>query len=81
MKKRKFHYEFDAKKFANREKIIEQFKKMYQKNAKEVFEVIWKNDNLKNSLFGKNITKNDALLDFTELIKNTNSNLYNFIKN
>lgn len=54
---------------------------MYQKNAKEVFEVIWKNDNLKNSLFGKNITKNDALLDFTELIKNTNSNLYNFIKN
>lgn len=34
----KIKYEFDAKKFANREKIVEQFKKIYEKNAEQVFE-------------------------------------------
>jgi hypothetical protein len=49
-------------------------------NKQEIFETIWNNQQLRNSLFETNIKKADALLDFEDLINSTDSKLYNFIK-
>lgn len=46
----------------------------------EIFDAIWSNPNLRNNLFEANITKADAKLDFDNLVNDTKSILYNFIK-
>lgn len=85
----KIRYEFDAKKFANREKVVEQFKKMYEKNLDDTFDVIWRNKNIRNSIFDMssyptNISdgqlKTILMSDFKSMINKTDSKLYNFIK-
>lgn len=75
----KINYVFDAKKFNNRNKIMEQFQTMYQKNIDDVFDVIWNNQSLRNSLFD-NRNNNAAKNYFRELVQGSDNNrLYNFI--
>ncbi|CAM3290446.1 hypothetical protein [Empedobacter stercoris] len=71
----KIKYEFDAKKFANRDKIVEQFRKMYEKNAQEVFSTM--SPQLREVLLGKGNANRFDL--FEQSIGNSNSRLYEFI--
>ncbi|MDR0196397.1 MAG: hypothetical protein LBI73_14855 [Myroides sp.] len=82
-------YEFDKLKFSNRDKIVEQFRKMYEKNASDVFNVIWNNKEFRNSIFDMssyptNISdgqlKTILMSDFKSIINKRDSKLYNFIK-
>lgn len=74
----KINYVFDAKKFNNRNRIMEQFQTMYQKNMDDVFEVIWNNQSLRSSLFDGNSVLSPKQ-QFNQLINNINSQLYKFI--
>jgi len=73
-------YEFDKLKFSDRDKIVEQFRKMYEKNASDVFDVIWNNKEFRSNLFGNNITKENARLDFIDLVKDPKSEIFKFIR-
>ncbi|WP_212906263.1 hypothetical protein, partial [Capnocytophaga stomatis] len=75
----KLHYIFDAKKFDDRGKIIEQFKEMYLKNAEDIFEA---NQNLFKTYDRVGGGKIRNLSDFKVLLKNNEANhsMFNFIK-
>lgn len=77
---KQLNYEFDVKKFSDRNEIVNQFKKMYEKNLDDVFNTIWDNNGLKKNLFETNVTKADTKLDFIDLVKDTKSEFYNLIK-
>jgi hypothetical protein len=84
----KLHYVFDDLKFDNLDAIKQQFQKLYQKNADDVFDVIWNNQNLRSSLFGNeisnitdmNIAKQISKQSFNSKINDINNNIYKFIK-
>ena len=56
------------------------FKELFQTKKTEIFEVIWENQSLRNDLFGVDVSRSDAILDFDDLILSTDSKLYDFIK-
>lgn len=69
------------KKIANREKIVEQFKKMYEKNAKQVYEA---NPNLFNKMKDFDGDLIEKWQDFKDYISDTrftsDNKLLDFIK-
>jgi hypothetical protein len=77
----KLRYEFDASKFSDRQKIVEQFKKMYQKNPKEIFNSNPELFRKYNSVDGVKI---EDWEDFKTFINderlNMNHPIFNFIK-
>ncbi len=76
----KINYEFDARKFSDRGKIVEQFKKMYVNNADLIFKPKSQGGlgEIKiKELFGNTISSID---DFVDEIENINSTVYSFIK-
>ncbi|UUV20436.1 hypothetical protein [Paenimyroides aestuarii] len=83
--KRKLLQEFGPGSFNNINEATDavkvKFKTIFSGSKKEeIFDAIWSNQKLKNDLFDVNITKADAKLDFDDLINDTKSILYNFIK-
>ena len=73
----KLHYIFDVNKFSNREKILEQFKKMYINNVDKVLNNM--NSNLRASIFGRGSLSEQKKI-FEAMIRDSKSPLYNFIK-
>ena len=57
-----------------------QWKSVFQSKADEIFEVIWDNQSLKNSLFDSGLTKAEAKLDFIDMVSSTDDALFKFIK-
>lgn len=57
-----------------------QWKSVFESNADEIFDVIWENQNLRNSLFESGLEKADIKSDFLEMISDTNDSFFNFIK-
>ncbi|UII29068.1 hypothetical protein LVD15_11745 [Fulvivirga maritima] len=57
-----------------------QWKTVFESKSDDIFEVIWGNQNLKNSLFDSGLTKADAKLDFVDMVSSTDDALYKFIK-
>lgn len=53
---------------------------MFKNKKDELFEIILKNNTLKDNLLGKGLTKSEAKNVFVDLINSTDSVLYNFIK-
>ena len=73
----KLHYIFDVNKFSNKEKILEQFKKMYINNVDRIFKGINEGGlgvNKIQQLFGKDIRTKKQFID-----KLNNNNLFDFI--
>ena len=62
------------------------FKDLFIAKSEDIFQTIWNNQNLRNNLFGTNINKANAKLDFMDLINElddpniSNPILYSFIK-
>ena len=65
---------------ANINKVKQAFKEMFKNKKDELFEIILKNNTLKDNLLGKGLTKSEAKNVFVDLINSTDSVLYNFIK-
>ena len=65
---------------ANINEVKQAFKELFKKKKDELFEIILKNNTLKNNLLGKGLTKSEAKNVFVDLINSTDSVLYNFIK-
>jgi len=57
-----------------------QWKNVFESKTDEVFETIWGNQNLKNSLFDTGLTKAEAKLDFADMVSTTDDTLFKFIK-
>jgi hypothetical protein len=81
------NYVFDARKLNNNDVtfIKNQFKDLFTTKKTDIFNTIWDNQELRNSLFPEivtnpNITKPQLKLIFENRIENINSNLYGFIK-
>ncbi|WP_121966550.1 hypothetical protein [Myroides sp. N17-2] len=73
-------YEFDKLKFSDRDKVVEQFRKMYEKNAEQIFKPKSQGglgESKIKELFGNKINSID---DFLDEIENINSPIYKFIK-
>jgi hypothetical protein len=72
------HYVFNGQK-ADIMQVKNAFKELFTNKMDEIFEVIWNNQGLKNSLFGGR-NNNAAKSYFNELIQGSDNNrLYNFI--
>jgi len=65
---------------ANINEVKQAFKEMFKNKKDELFEIILKNNTLKDNLLGKGLTKSEAKNVFVDLINSTDSVLYNFIK-
>ena len=65
---------------ANINEVKQAFKEMFKNKKDELFEIILKNNTLKNNLLGEGLTKSEAKNVFRDLINSTDSVLYNFIK-
>ena len=65
---------------ANINEVKQAFKELLKNKKDELFEIILKNNTLKNNLLGEGLTKSEAKNVFGDLINSTNSVLYNFIK-
>ena len=65
---------------ANINEVKQAFKEMFKNKKDELFEIILKNNTLKDNLLGKGLTKSEAKNVFGDLINSTDSVLYNFIK-
>ena len=65
---------------ANINKVKQAFKELFKNRKDELFEIILKNNTLKNNLLGEGLTKSEAKNVFGDLINSTDSVLYNFIK-
>ena len=65
---------------ANINEVKQAFKELFKNKKDELFEIILKNNTLKDNLLGKGLTKSEAKNVFVDLINSTNSVLYNFIK-
>ena len=65
---------------ANINEVKQAFKELFKNKKDELFEIILKNNTLKDNLLGKGLTKNEAKNVFRDLINSTDSVLYNFIK-
>ena len=65
---------------ANINEVKQAFKEVFKNKKDELFEIILKNNTLKNNLLGEGLTKSEAKNVFVDLINSTNSVLYNFIK-
>ena len=65
---------------ANINKVKQAFKELFKNRKDELFEIILKNNTLKNNLLGEGLTKSEAKNVFRDLINSTDSVLYNFIK-
>lgn len=85
----KIEYWFDKKKLNNNtdtSPIKEKFKQMMYKNGeltdsgKKVFETIWGNQSLRESLFGEISDKNEGLDSYIDNVEDLKSGFYNFIK-
>ncbi|EKY13791.1 hypothetical protein HMPREF9073_02367, partial [Capnocytophaga sp. oral taxon 326 str. F0382] len=60
--------------------VKQAFKELFKNKKDELFEIILKNNTLKNNLLGEGLTKSEAKNVFGDLINSTDSVLYNFIK-
>ena len=65
---------------ANINEVKQAFKEKFKNKKDELFEIILKNNTLKDNLLGKGLTKSEAKNVFVDLINSTDSVLYNFIK-
>ena len=65
---------------ANINEVKQTFKELFKNKKDELFEIILKNNTLKDNLLGKGLTKSEAKNVFVDLINSTDSVLYNFIK-
>ena len=65
---------------ANINEVKQAFKELFKNKKDELFEIILKNNTLKDNLLGKGLTKSEAKNVFRDLINSTDSILYNFIK-
>ena len=65
---------------ANINEVKQAFKEMFKNKKDELFEIILKNNTLKDNLLDKGLTKSEAKNVFVDLINSTDSVLYNFIK-
>ena len=65
---------------ANINEVKQAFKELFKNKKDELFEIILKNNTLKNNLLGEGLTKSEAKNVFVDLINSTDSVLYNFIK-
>ena len=65
---------------ANINEVKQAFKELFKNKRSEFFEIILKNNTLKNNLLGEGLTKSEAKNVFGDLINSTDSVLYNFIK-
>ena len=65
---------------ANINEVKQAFKELFKNKKDELFEIILKNNTLKNNLLGEGLTKSEAKNVFRDLINSTDSVLYNFIK-
>ena len=65
---------------ANINDVKQAFKELFKNKKDELFEIILKNNTLKNNLLGEGLTKSEAKNVFGDLINSTDSVLYNFIK-
>ena len=65
---------------ANINEVKQAFKELFKNRKDELFEIILKNNTLKNNLLGEGLTKSEAKNVFRDLINSTDSVLYNFIK-
>ena len=65
---------------ANINEVKQAFKELFKNKKDELFEIILKNNTLKDNLLGKVLTKSEAKNVFGDLINSTDSVLYNFIK-
>ena len=65
---------------ANINEVKQAFKELFKNKKDELFEIILKNNTLKDNLLGKGLTKSEAKNVFVDLINSTDSVLYNFIK-
>lgn len=65
---------------ANINEVKQAFKELFKNKRSELFEIILKNNTLKDNLLGKGLTKSEAKNVFGDLINSTDSVLYNFIK-
>ena len=65
---------------ANINEVKQAFKELFKNKKDELFEIILKNNTLKDNLLGKGLTKSEAKNVFGDLINSTDSVLYNFIK-
>ena len=65
---------------AHMNEVKQAFKEMFKNKKDELFEIILKNNTLKDNLLGKGLTKSEAKNVFVDLINSTDSVLYNFIK-
>ena len=65
---------------ANINEVKQAFKELFKNKKDELFEIILKNNTLKNNLLGEGLTKSEAKNVFGDLINSTDSVLYNFIK-
>ena len=72
---KQLNYEFDVKKFSDRNEIVKQFRKMYEKNTEKVFEAM--NSDFREGLLGKGNANRFDL--FEQDIGNPNSDQYKFI--
>ena len=72
-------YEISSNK-ANINEVKQAFKELFKNKKDELFEIILKNNTLKNNLLGEGLTKSEAKNVFGDLINSTDSVLYNFIK-
>jgi len=65
---------------ANINEVKQAFKELFKNKKDELFEIILKNNTLKDNLLCKGLTKSEAKNVFGDLINSTDSVLYNFIK-
>ena len=65
---------------ANINEVKQAFKELFKNKKDELFEIILKNNTLKDNLLDKGLTKSEAKNVFVDLINSTDSVLYNFIK-
>lgn len=57
-----------------------QWKAVVQSKSDEVFDVIWDNQSLRNSMFAPGLEKVNVKADFLDMIKDTSDSFFNFIK-
>ena len=73
-----FHFIFNGQK-ADITQVRSAFNRLFTNKTDEIFEVIFENQNLRNSLFDINSVM-PPKQQFNQLIDNTSSYLYKFIK-
>lgn len=60
--------------------IKKQWKTVFESKSDDIFNTIWDNQNLRNSIFDSGLTKTEAKQNFLEMVEDTDDVLFKFIK-